>query len=34
MAGPEGELYAYVAGGKISRSADGGKTWTELAALR
>ena len=29
---PDGELYAYVAGGKIRRSTDGGKTWTDWSA--
>ena len=33
VAGPDGELYAYVPGGTIRRSEDGGKTWTDLVTL-
>ena len=31
--GPEGELYASVAGGEVRRSTDGGKTWTKVIAI-
>ena len=34
VAGPDGELYAYLPGGKVVRSTDGGKTWTDLLSVR
>jgi len=34
VAGPDGALYAYLSGGKVVKSADGGSTWSPLASLR
>ena len=33
MPAPDGKLYAYLTGGKVSMSADGGKTWSDVATL-
>jgi hypothetical protein len=34
VAGPKGELYAYLRGGKVMQSTDGGKSFKEIATVR
>jgi photosystem II stability/assembly factor-like uncharacterized protein len=33
VAGPRGDLYAYLSGGKVVHSADGGRTWKPLVTV-
>ena len=33
VAGPDGELFAYLSGGKVARSTDGGKTWSQVVRV-
>ena len=34
VAGPKGDLYAYLRGGKVVASSDGGKSWSPVVTVR